>query len=101
MIPVPKEMIEYIDIPNMAVPTPEEAKYKNLLQVQYRWCQQNSRMLQRKAERLHHIITNHLSEHLSKRCCDFLLLESKCKEYEQNLLIDKKIEKKRESTNNK
>lgn len=48
---------------------------------QYRWCQNHSESIIKKAVKLYHMMEQHPPELLQKRCCDFKLLEEKCKLY--------------------
>jgi len=80
MLPVPEMCLEKINFRN------EDVKYQNLLINQLSWCNSNSDKIIKRAERLYKIVqTSEVNPSLLNRCCDFKLLEKKCREYIQNL----------------
>lgn len=86
MIPVPNEALLIKDIDN----EPNE-QYKNLLQKQYVEILNTQENIRKKAQELHNLSLlpdKGLSENdikVKNRCCNFALLEEKCKEYEKML----------------
>ena len=60
----------------------KDTKYKNLLNNQYEWINKNEEYLITKAKKLLDLYTEkRLPERIMKRCCNFKLLEEKCKIY--------------------
>lgn len=63
----------------------KEMQYSKLLKKQLLWLNRNEKQVRGKAEKLY---LNHISKKLPKniydRCCDFKLLEEKCKLYNQS-----------------
>jgi protein AbiQ len=56
--------------------------YKTLLKKQFLFLNKNSEYIIRKAKRLYNLYKNgHLPEALRHRCCNFLELEKRCKEF--------------------
>ncbi|HBY21212.1 MAG: hypothetical protein A2Y24_01110 [Clostridiales bacterium GWE2_32_10] len=77
MIPVHIECCKIIDTNNI-----QDFQYKTLLRNQLTWCNLNKEKLINLAHKLHRfIINNKVDEKLQCRCCDFRLLEEKCREY--------------------
>lgn len=82
MIPIPDNEYEYI-YTNIPCVSRIEKQYQSLLKDQLRWINRESNGLSEKALNLYLKRTqNKLSEKVAKRCCNFQLLEDKCKEYE-------------------
>lgn len=84
MIPIPKSYLEKIEINTL-----KDQKYKIMLKKQIRWINQNELRIHNRARNLYYLISNgHTTKELSRRCCDFRLLERKCddfmREYEVN-----------------
>lgn len=73
MIPVPKEQIENFNI------NQEEDSYKQILLSQYRFCNKHIKEIKSKAEITY--LKYQTIPFLKKVCCDFKLLEEKCKIY--------------------
>lgn len=89
MIPIPEDEYEIINVnvPNLIT---NERNYQELLKDQLRWINRDSFELKQKAKKLYlKRMDNKLSENIAKRCCDFRLLEEKCKEYEKLKVIEK------------
>lgn len=80
MIPVPKEAIIYFDITN--------DKDFSLLRKEIDYCKRNKEHIIKSAIRIYKAVRNHTWDSLEKRCCNYTLLEEKCKDYS----IQKKIE---------
>lgn len=75
MIPVKKSELIDFDING------EENGYKQILISQYRFCNKHSEEIMKKAEQTY--FKSFSNNFLKKVCCDFPLLEKKCKEYKQ------------------
>ncbi len=74
MFPAPNEAIKLKDF--TAVPQ----KYRDLLNAEIKFCNRNVDKIMKMAQRVYKIGSNR--EHpLAYTCCDFKLLETKCKEY--------------------
>ncbi len=81
MIPVKKDNYTMIDL-SKEPKNKKEEKLLNLLQDQLRWLTLNKQVLFLKAIRLYNLYKqNNLPHYVKTRCCDFVLLEEKCKEY--------------------
>ena len=81
MIPVKLNFVEPIIIKNEI-----DLKYKNLLNNQYLWINKNENKLIKKAEKLLKLFkTNKLNDKIKNRCCNFSILEEKCKLYTPNI----------------
>lgn len=76
MIPAPiNELTEII-------PTITDKKYKNLLVNQLSEINKNREIISKKIRHFQHQYNNNrLDSNILKRCCDFRLLEQKCKDY--------------------
>ena len=80
MIPVKNKYIIDLDINSV-----EDVKYKMLLINQYNYINRNSERLINKAKNLYNLIINNRANiKLKNRCCNFSLLEEKCKLYVPN-----------------
>lgn len=78
MIPVLKDFYEVIDLKT------ETGSYVNILRGQLRWLNRRTHNISRHASRLYKgYITNELNEKTRSRCCNFPLLEEKCREFEK------------------
>ena len=81
MIPVTDKNIIKIDLEKECI-TKTEEKYIKLLKEQIYWLNRHSDKLYGRSNKLYNkFINNKLDENILKRCCNFLLLEEKCKEY--------------------
>lgn len=59
-----------------------ELKWQNLLKSQLLWLNRNIKNVKGKALHLYELYKNgNLDERIKSRCCNFILLEEKCKEY--------------------
>ena len=77
MIPVPEACLIKVDIGAI-----KDMKYKTLLQKQVRAINKQGNRIGQKATKLYNLYkSNNISEALRQRCCNFLLLETKCKNY--------------------
>ena len=62
--------------------TTSEEKYNNLLKDQLYWLNRNDEKLYGRSKRLYDKYVNGtLDKNIAKRCCNFKLLEEKCKNY--------------------
>ena len=81
MIPVTNKNYELFDLNKEPDNTPE-LKRQLLLRNQVRWLNSNVKFVKDKALRLYKLYSGgRLPDRISKRCCNFKLLEEKCKEY--------------------
>lgn len=81
MFPVPVGEYTYVDIGGIKDPA-----YRSLLLAEYRFIKSIQEKIRKNATTLYnHKITNGDKTRLSKRCNDFLLLESMCKKYKHGL----------------
>lgn len=81
MIPVASNSIINYDI--------TKDKNASLLIKEYKYCIKNKEKIRRKAIKIYNMINLHTNINLEKRCCNFILLEEKCKEYEEQLSLRK------------
>ena len=81
MIPVTEKLISLIDL-NKPVSNKEEIQYIKLLKKQLNWLNHNQIKIREKALKLYNkYVYNKLNSYVKERCCNFKLLEEKCKEY--------------------
>ncbi len=81
MIPVKEESYELVDL-NKKVTSIFELKYQNLLKEQLSWLNENYYQVKNNSAKLYKLYNdNKLPDNIRKRCCNFKLLEHKCKEY--------------------
>lgn len=81
MIPVTSNNYELFDL-NATPKNTYELKWQNLLKSQLLWLNKNIKNVKGKAFRLYEKYkSNKLDERIKSRCCNFILLEEKCKEY--------------------
>lgn len=81
MIPVTSKNYELFDLKKTPKDT-YELKRQNLLKSQLLWLNKNIKSVKAKAINLYEKYKNNrLNEKIKSRCCNFLLLEEKCKEY--------------------
>ena len=78
MIPVSNDVIQKLDIRPSSSDTPNEREYKELLNNQLDWCNDNIDNIIKKANKLYRLITQspEKSINLTRRCCDFKKLEA-------------------------
>lgn len=82
MIPVNKKHYSLVEL-NKETLTISELKYQKLLREQLEWLNANYYQVKNKSFKLYNLYNNgKLPENIMKRCCNFKLLEEKCKEYE-------------------
>ena len=81
MIPVTEMNYELFDLTSIPTTT-EQLNRQNLLKTQLRWLNNNIKMVKGKAIRLYNSYKKGiLPNRIKDRCCNFTLLEEKCKEY--------------------
>ncbi len=81
MLPVTKKNIVKLDL-NKKCKTNDDIKYIKLLKEQIYWLNRNSEKLYGKSKKLYNnYMNNKLTSSLLNRCCNFKLLEEKCREY--------------------
>ncbi len=76
MFPVPKGSYTYIDISKERNP-----QYKDLLLAEYRYIKSIQEKIRKYALNLYHLKTKGEKSALTKRCNDFLTLETACRKY--------------------
>ena len=83
MIPINQKDLIKLDLSINQEDAEEEIKYKNLLENQRRWCNNEAEKIRKKAQKLHTVITSGKCNNpsLVNRCCDFSLLEKKYIDY--------------------
>ena len=83
MIPVTVANYTLVDL-NKETLTISELKYQKLLREQLDWLNANYHQVKNKSFKLYQLYnSNRLSENIKSRCCNFTLLEEKCKEYDK------------------
>ena len=81
MIPVNENNYSLVEL-NKETLTMSELKYQKLLREQLEWLNANYYQVKNKSFKLYELYNNgKLPENIMKRCCDFKLLEEKCKQY--------------------
>ena len=81
MIPVTENNYTLVNL-NKETLTLSELKYQRLLREQLDWLNANFYQVKTKSVKLYQLYNNNrLSENIKARCCNFRLLEEKCKEY--------------------
>ena len=81
MLPVTDSNIIKINL-NQVVKTKLEEKYMKLLKEQIYWLNRHDEQLYRRAKNLYNKYVNDtLPNNIKIRCCNFRLLEAKCREY--------------------
>lgn len=82
MIPVPTNVVHLIDLKILETDSNSVKDYKYLLRNQLSWCNQHRDNILKIANKLYINVTKHnVSQNLLNRCCNFKLLEEKCKDY--------------------
>lgn len=80
MVPVTEKNIIKIDVDS------NEQKYNKLLKEQLFWLNRNKDILYIKSKKLYDkFIDNTLDRRIRERCCNFILLEEKCNEYNNKI----------------
>lgn len=84
MIPVTNNNYEEFDL-NKKTETKSEKNRLELLQNQLRWLTKNKKNIYDKSRLLYEKYKNNkLRENVRKRCCNYILLEEKCNEYNKH-----------------
>ena len=84
MIPVRKDNIKLIDL-NEDFNIISDEKYKMLLQNQIFWLNRNIEKVYSKSYKLYErYVSKKIDSKIAKRCCNFKLLEQKCREYKMS-----------------
>lgn len=87
MIPVTKNNYTIVDL-KKKTKTFKERKYQKLLIEQLTWLNANYNQVKNKSYKLYDLYNKgKLSQSVMNRCCNFLLLEEKCNEYNNTLKI--------------
>lgn len=91
MIPVSEEFIKQININPSKNDSPKDKIYKELLNNQLDWCNDNFDNITKKANKLYKFVTQfpEKSRNLTRRCCDFKKLEA---------VLEKRLAKSNEQT---
>lgn len=86
MIPVTENNIKYIYFDNTN--EIDDDKYMKLLEKQYRWLNVNSEKIYNNSKKLYNkYVGNRLTKNIKDRCCNYLLLEEKCIEYNKSKIL--------------
>ena len=97
MIPVSNDVIQKLDIRPSSSDTPKEREYKELLNNQLDWCNDNIDNIIKKANKLYRLITQspEKSINLTRRCCDFKKLEAVLDEIirVENITVERRLAK--------
>ncbi len=81
MIPVKNCNIIELDL-NLVPTKSADKRYYKLLNSQIYWINRNKSKIINRSEKLYNLfVSDELSLNIKKRCCDFILLEEKCNEY--------------------
>lgn len=85
MIPVTKNNYKIYDF-NLKSKDIDELKWQNLLKTQLLWLNKNIKYVNDKALNLYDkYVNNRLDDRIKIRCCNFILLEEKCFEYNKKI----------------
>jgi protein AbiQ len=79
MIPVPDDMLALKPIEK------EVAHYQRLLNFELRYCRRHEKEIRKKARLVYNAVVYKTDEMIVKNCCDFLLLERKYAEFQQDV----------------
>lgn len=86
MVPAMDENVVKLNFDKENILTTSERKYKKLLYEQLRWLNRNSEILYKQSKNIYNKYRNgKLNLNIMNRCCNFPLLEEKCKEYNQKI----------------
>lgn len=87
MIPVAKKNYSLLDLDTEYYNEAEQV-YQKLLKEQLTWLNKNYEQVKNKALKLYDLyINNKLNEQIRNRCCNFKLLEEKCRKYNMETQI--------------
>ena len=85
MLPVTEKNIIELDLDKECL-TKTEEKYTKMLKEQIFWLNRNESKLYAKSKKLYdNYVNGKLNHNIAIRCCNFTLLEEKCKEYNENI----------------
>ena len=85
MLPVNDKNIIKLDLDKICF-TKQEQKYTKMLKEQLFWLNRNNDKIFNRSKKLYDkYINGTLNQNISKRCCNFKLLEEKCIEYNKNI----------------
>ena len=87
MLPVPESEITEVELKINIFDSKSLKAYKTLLEKQRIWCNEHKKHIYKKAEKLYNLIDNPDRIKIKERCCNFRLLEQKCREYEAGLSL--------------
>jgi len=91
MLPVQNNNIEFLNLNKKCLTTSEE-KYQKLLKEQIFWLNRNSEKLFRRAKKLYYNYNcKKIDKKIYNRCCNFKLLEEKCLEYNEKILVNEEL----------
>lgn len=86
MFPVPAGQLKMKDF------SKEEEKYRFLLQSELKFCNKNIELIRHKAMYVYKRRVSGHDEMININCCDFKLLEKKCREYERIFIDENDME---------
>lgn len=87
MLPVTEQNIIKLDLDKECL-TKSEEKYTKLLKEQLYWLNRNDEKLYGRSKKLYDkYISNTLNKSIVERCCNFILLEKKCIEYNERIKV--------------
>ena len=82
MIPVTEKNYFLIDL-NKRITNIEDLKYQRMLRQQLNWLNTNYKQVENKSFKLYKLYNEgRLPKNIQERCCNFKLLEEKCKSYD-------------------
>lgn len=84
MFPVPDAAVRLKDFSN------EKPDYQKLVQLEYRYCNKNRYAIRSKAKDIYQLQKH--DSFYQKHCCNFPLLEKKCREWEKTHVVRKKLD---------
>ena len=76
MVPVPERCLERLIIKDV-----KDAKYRLLLNKEYRFCMDNIDSIQKRADKIYEMVINNKKQILTDNSCDFKILEGGYQEY--------------------
>lgn len=76
MVPVPDSCLTRLIIKDIS-----DEKYRNLLNKEYRFCQENADRIKKKANKIYNMVIENKKQILTNNSCDFKILELAYKEY--------------------
>lgn len=76
MVPVPESCLTRLSIKDI-----EDVNYRNLLNKEYRFCQNNAERIQKKAVKIYNMVILNRKQVLTDNSCDFKILEEAYDKY--------------------